>query len=133
MTGDRPERQQDRSLFSLTDAEREVQGRRRFPGGDVAGEGGRLVFAGLANLLPGAGLPPPGGGALFPLVRRRPVGAHLASAAWAVSFRRVSVESPRREPGQLRARFVLSLRALFLQSDGSGWVMGVAKSQTVRI
>lgn len=48
--------------------------------------GGRLVFAGLANLLPGAGLPPPGGGALFPLVRRRPVGARLASAAWAASF-----------------------------------------------
>ena len=84
-----------------------------FPEEMWPGEGGRLVFAGLANLLPGAGLPPPGGGAPFPLVRRRPVGAHLASAAWAGSFLRGFCGVPRSGTRSAQSTFCSVLVCFF--------------------
>lgn len=96
-------------------------GQAQFSRRDVAGEGGRLVFAGLANLLPGAGLPPPGGRALFPLVRRRPVGAHLASAAWAASFLQGFCGVPASGTRTAQSTFC-SVLACFIPAVGWLWV-----------
>ena len=94
--------------------------------------GGQSLLGPL-NLPPVAGRPPPEGGALSHLVRGRPTGAHLASSSRTASFLQGFCGVLR--CGTRKAQnTVCPRRACFLlQTDGLGWVVGLVKSQPVRI